>query len=122
MAIRVLLDHGVREDRIVFIAFVVARDGGVSVLRRAFPGVKIVTGAVDNGLQVGWLDNVGSEGGGRKVWVIGELLPECQSSRANIDCLCPQSLAWVRLVRFLGNDSCLYGSSDFCLTGDRYYL
>ena len=79
MAIRILLDHGVREDRIVFIAFIVARDGGVSVLRRAFPGVKIVTGAVDNGLQVGWLDNEGIYDRGRNVWVIGDIPCDCPS-------------------------------------------
>lgn len=55
MAIRILLDHGVREDRIVFITFVVARCGGVSVLRHAFPSVRIVTGAVDNELREDWL-------------------------------------------------------------------
>lgn len=40
MAIRVLKDHGVREERIVFIALLVARQGGVRVLRRVFPGVR----------------------------------------------------------------------------------
>lgn len=71
MAIRILLDHGVCEDRIVFITFVVARCGGVSVLQRAFPGVRIVTGAVDNGLRDGWVVGTGHEGRGRNVWVIG---------------------------------------------------
>ncbi|KAF8525854.1 armadillo/beta-catenin/plakoglobin [Hysterangium stoloniferum] len=70
MAIRVLLDHGVREDRIIFIAFIVARDGGISVLRQAFPRVRIVTGAVDNRLQIGWADNTDGEGKGRDVWII----------------------------------------------------
>ncbi|KAF8591140.1 armadillo/beta-catenin/plakoglobin [Ramaria rubella] len=72
MAIRILLDHGVCEKRIVFITFIVARNGGVSVLRQAFPGVRIVTGAVDNALRVGWLDGAGSKGKGRDVWVIGD--------------------------------------------------
>jgi uridine kinase len=77
MAIRILLDHGVCEGRIVFITFVVARYGGVSVLRRAFPGVRIVTGAVDSGLRDGWLVGTGTEGKGRSIWVIGNALCEC---------------------------------------------
>ncbi|KAG6817682.1 hypothetical protein H0H87_005441 [Tephrocybe sp. NHM501043] len=74
MAVRVLLDHGVREDRIVFITFLVARGGGVSVLRRAFPRVTIVCGAVDDEMREGWLENYKgddhSEGTGRPVWVM----------------------------------------------------
>ncbi|KAJ3506644.1 hypothetical protein NLJ89_g6762 [Agrocybe chaxingu] len=74
MAIRILLDHGVREDRIIFITFLVARAGGVSVLRRAFPGVKIVCGGVDDEMQEGWLEGYKGEGNpegrGRKVWVM----------------------------------------------------
>ncbi|KAF8523255.1 armadillo beta-catenin plakoglobin [Gautieria morchelliformis] len=70
MAIRILLDHGVCEDRIIFITFLVARYGGISVLCRAFPGVRIVTGAVDSGLRDGWSVDTGSEGKGRNVWLI----------------------------------------------------
>ena len=74
MAIRVLLDHGVPEDHIIFIAFLVARAGGISVLRRAFPKVKIVCGAVDDEMLESWLESsteVGNpEGGGRKVWLM----------------------------------------------------
>ena len=55
MAIRVLLDHGVRQDHIVFVTFLVAVGGGISVLRRAFPHVKIVTGAVDGDMREAWL-------------------------------------------------------------------
>jgi len=47
MAIRVLLDHGVQQSRIIFVSFVVALAGGLSALRRSFPDVHIVTGAVD---------------------------------------------------------------------------
>lgn len=100
MAIRVLLDHGVREDRIVFITFIVARDGGVSVLRNAFPGVKIVTGAVDNGLQMGWLDNEAIQDRCRNVWVIGDIRRDYPSILSNIDPPCPQNPAWVRLVGY----------------------
>ena len=74
MAIRILLDHGVREDRIIFITFLVARGGGVSVLRRAFPKVRIVCGAVDDEMQEGWLEGHEAfgnpEGHGRKVWLM----------------------------------------------------
>ena len=55
MAIRVLLDHGVRQDHIIFVTFLVASGGGVSVLRRVFPQVKIVTGAVDGDMREAWL-------------------------------------------------------------------
>ena len=47
MAIRVLLDHGVQQSRIIFVSFLVALAGGLSALRRAFPEMHIVTGAVD---------------------------------------------------------------------------
>ncbi|KJA22917.1 hypothetical protein HYPSUDRAFT_163894 [Hypholoma sublateritium FD-334 SS-4] len=74
MAIRILLDHGVQEDRIIFVTFLVACQGGVSVLKRAFPGVKIVCGAVDNEMEEGWLEGYKGEGNpegkGRHVWVM----------------------------------------------------
>ena len=49
MAIRVLLDHGVREDRIIFVTFLAAPLGEY-VLKRVFPDVKIVTGSADPAL------------------------------------------------------------------------
>jgi uridine kinase len=71
MAIRVLLDHGVRQDHIIFITFLVARGGGIAVLRRAFPDVKIVCGAVDGDMRETWLYPDGDEGGEmRKVWMM----------------------------------------------------
>ena len=54
MAIRVLLDHGVPQEKIIFVTFVVAASGGVRVLRRAFPGVRIVCGALDPLLRESW--------------------------------------------------------------------
>ncbi|KAH9002911.1 armadillo/beta-catenin/plakoglobin [Lactarius hatsudake] len=57
MAIRVLLDHGVNPAHIIFVTFLVAHSGGVAHLRRTFPDVNIVTGAVDNGLREVWLEN-----------------------------------------------------------------
>lgn len=74
MAIRVLLDHGVRQDRIIFVTFLVAQGGGVAVLHRAFPQVKIVTGAVDEQLREAWLDEYNpesqSDDAPRKCWII----------------------------------------------------
>lgn len=74
MSIRILLDHGVKEDHIVFVTFLVARGGGISVLRRAFPQVKILCGAVDDKMREGWLegyhDKRDPENHGRKVWVM----------------------------------------------------
>ncbi|KAH9031067.1 armadillo/beta-catenin/plakoglobin [Lactarius hengduanensis] len=57
MAIRVLLDHGVNPAHIIFVTFLVAHSGGIAHLRRTFPDVNIVTGAVDDGLREVWLEN-----------------------------------------------------------------
>ena len=81
MAIRTLLDHGVQPDHIVFVTFLVARDGGIAALRGAFPEVKIVCGAVDNVLVERWCEAAqgpeveGNEDGDqenemRKFWAI----------------------------------------------------
>ncbi|KAI0078825.1 armadillo/beta-catenin/plakoglobin [Panus rudis PR-1116 ss-1] len=75
MAIRVLLDHGVREEHIIFVTFLVARNGGVHSLRRVFPRVKIICGAIDEGLRETWLEalhgpNGQTEAEARKVWVV----------------------------------------------------
>lgn len=56
MALRVLLDHGVRPEHIVFVTFLVARHGGVRALRRAFPEVRIICGAVDDVLSERWIE------------------------------------------------------------------
>lgn len=63
MAIRVLLDHGVQgtimqsggvdpfpESNIIFLSFLVARNG-ISTVRRAFPQVRLITAAIDSGLE-----------------------------------------------------------------------
>ncbi|KAL1706347.1 uridine kinase family-domain-containing protein [Schizophyllum commune] len=74
MAIRVLLDHGVPQDHIIFVTLLVARGGGISVLRRAFPHVKIVCGAVDDEMKERWLEGIkgdeNPEGVGRVGWVM----------------------------------------------------
>jgi uridine kinase len=85
MAIRVLLDHGVPQDHITFVTFLVAKQGGIVMLRKAFPQVTIVCSAVDNDLLERWLECIDVEGEGlrdpklpvvpaakegRKVWVV----------------------------------------------------
>lgn len=67
MAIRVLLDHGVQADHIIFAAFVVASGGGIVAIQEAFPGVRVVTAAVDAVLKEAW---VGDARTGRRVWHI----------------------------------------------------
>ncbi|GAA5987573.1 hypothetical protein JCM10908_002013 [Rhodotorula pacifica] len=54
MAVRILLDHGVKEDNIVFCCILVSKVGGVWALKRAFPGVRIACSAADNGLEERW--------------------------------------------------------------------
>ncbi|KAI8983947.1 uridine kinase [Mycotypha africana] len=46
MAIRVLLDHEVPEERIIFVCFLASRIG-LTVITNAFPRIKIVTSMVD---------------------------------------------------------------------------
>ena len=75
MAIRILLDHGVQQDHIIFVTFLIAQRGGISVLHRAYPGVRIVCGAVDQELREAWLDTYhetdhGPESIRRKVWFV----------------------------------------------------
>jgi uridine kinase len=74
MSIRVLLDHGVREDHIIFVAFLVAAGGGISVIRRAFPSVKVVCGEVDGKVREVWMEPRREPGKpdapGRRCWII----------------------------------------------------
>ncbi|KZT41250.1 P-loop containing nucleoside triphosphate hydrolase protein [Sistotremastrum suecicum HHB10207 ss-3] len=72
MAVRILLDHGVQQDHIIFLTFLVSRSGGVSALNKAFPGVRILCGAVDDELVEGWLPAADSDDPheGRKVWIV----------------------------------------------------
>jgi uridine kinase len=74
MAIRLLLDHGIPQNHIIFVTFLVARHGGINVLNRAFPYVRIVCGAVDNEMRETWLEDPRTDGSnktdGRKIWVM----------------------------------------------------
>jgi uracil phosphoribosyltransferase len=49
-AIRVLLDHGVPEPKIVFITLIAAPEG-IAAVHRQHPGVRIVTSAIEDGLN-----------------------------------------------------------------------
>lgn len=51
MAIRVLLDHSVPENQIIFVTLLASSQGGIHALNRAFPRVRIVVAGVDPGLQ-----------------------------------------------------------------------
>jgi len=62
MAIRVLLDHGVREDRIIFVT-ILAAPRGAYVLNRLFPKVKIVSGGADPNLRPIWIPDNGDDEG-----------------------------------------------------------
>lgn len=68
MAIRVLLDHGVQEDRIIFVT-ILAAPRGVHVLSRLFPKVKIVTGGADPTLTPIWVPSNGGEGGRHVLYI-----------------------------------------------------
>jgi uridine kinase len=70
MVIRILLDHGVQQDHIVFVTFLVARDGGISILRRAFPDVKIICATVDDHMREGYVYDEDSGNEGRKIWAM----------------------------------------------------
>jgi len=106
MSIRILLDHGVQEDRIVFVTFLVARGGGISILRRAFPEVKIVCAAVDDEMEECWLEGLQDDltnptGVGRKIWIM-------QPGMGHI------GERWIILS--------VNVAADMVLLGDRYYL
>lgn len=51
MCIRVLLDHGVLEENLIFCCLLASAKGGVHALNRAFPKVKIVVAGVDPELK-----------------------------------------------------------------------
>lgn len=71
MAIRILVEHGVSENHILFLTFLAVQNKGLSVLQNAFPNIVIVTGTLDPDLHEGFaLSNEESSTTGRRVWVI----------------------------------------------------
>jgi uridine kinase len=111
MAIRVLLDHGVHPAHIIFVTFLVARSGGVAHLRRTFPEVNIVTGAVDDGLREVWLENAERHA----------MFPD-EDGFDNAQ----QHKAWVVEpgMGHIGESPCraFEQAASMILAGDRYYL
>jgi uridine kinase len=61
MAIKVLLDHGVLEERIIFICLLCSRIGGIQAISKAFPRIRIVSGAIDDELEERWSDGIGKQ-------------------------------------------------------------
>lgn len=55
MAVAVLKDYGVEEDRIVFVTYL-ASIVGLRRLTKAFPGVKVIVGKVDEGFERRFID------------------------------------------------------------------
>lgn len=55
LAIRILLDHGVLEENIIFTTLLVSQCGGIWSILKAFPKVRIITSKVDNTLEERWV-------------------------------------------------------------------
>ena len=55
MAVRVLLDHGVRERRIVFVTYMAGKQG-LKRLMSVFPEIKVVACRVVDDLEVRWVE------------------------------------------------------------------
>lgn len=56
MAVRVLLDHGVAEDKIVFVTYFAGRKG-LARLVTVFPEIKVVVCRVGPDLEERWLED-----------------------------------------------------------------
>lgn len=61
LAIRILLDHGIKEENIIFVTLLVSQSGGIWSILNAFPKVKIFTSKVDEGLEERWIWPKGEE-------------------------------------------------------------
>jgi uridine kinase len=55
MAVRVLVDHGVPEDRIVFVVYMAGRNGVNRVLS-VFPGVRVVIARMGEDMEDRWVE------------------------------------------------------------------
>lgn len=56
MAVKVLLDHGVREDRIVFVTYLAGKMG-VNRLMTVFPDIKVVLCRIVGDLELRWVES-----------------------------------------------------------------
>lgn len=55
MAVRVLIDHGVQEDRIVFVTCA-AGETGLKRLTAVYPKIKVVVGRIENEGEPRWME------------------------------------------------------------------
>lgn len=55
MAVRVLLDHGVAEDKIVFVTYMAGKSG-LNRLMSVFPDIKVVACRIVDDLEVRWVE------------------------------------------------------------------
>ncbi|KAJ5739955.1 Uridine kinase, partial [Penicillium manginii] len=55
MAVRVLVDHGVQEDRIVFVTCA-AGETGLKRLTAVYPKIKVVVGRIENEAEARWME------------------------------------------------------------------
>ena len=55
MAVRVLIDHGIKEDKIVFVAYTAGRRG-VARLMNAFPAIKMVVARLVDDNEDRWVE------------------------------------------------------------------
>lgn len=55
MAVQVLVDHGVREDRIVLVTYTAGRMG-LHRLTKAFPGITVVVGNMVQDIEERWVE------------------------------------------------------------------
>ena len=55
MAVRVLVDHGVKEESIVFVTWF-AGENGIRRLTAVFPGIRIVVGRIGRDLETRWAE------------------------------------------------------------------
>ena len=56
MAVRVLVDHGVKEESIVFVAWF-AGENGIRRLTAVFPGVRVIVGRIGRDLEIRWVES-----------------------------------------------------------------
>jgi uridine kinase len=57
MAVRVLVDHGVPEEKIVFVTYI-AGNMGVARLLKVFPGINVVVGRLVDGFEKRWVERL----------------------------------------------------------------
>ncbi|KAL9061174.1 MAG: hypothetical protein Q9162_000319 [Coniocarpon cinnabarinum] len=55
MAVRVLVDHGVKQEAIVFVAWF-AGENGIRRLTAVFPGIRVIVGRIGRDMEVRWVE------------------------------------------------------------------